>query len=93
MLEQDDKAVGHHAAYTGLLTNDDVLRYDITNLLLVKTWRSDFRCGRKHRVNGEFGECKADGGLPCCSKTGWCGKSKDHCTCIYCIDFRSIKPG
>ena len=28
---------------------------------------------------------------PCCSPTGWCGKTPGHCTCSGCIDYRLQK--
>jgi len=30
--------------------------------------------------------CDPDGNQPCCSVSGWCGNSPEHCRCKGCID-------
>ena len=66
----------------------------IASLLLMITIRSiepmkwgpsrlDGRCGLVHMA-----DCDASGPHPCCSPSGWCGKSENHCTCGDCVDFR-----
>lgn len=42
-------------------------------------------------VHGKPAECNPDGAFPCCSPSGWCGASTEHCTCEGCVDYRSAK--
>lgn len=32
--------------------------------------------------------CDPKGRFPCCSAAGWCGKSREHCQCLGCVDYR-----
>jgi len=41
------------------------------------------RCG-----GGTAGTCDPKGASPCCSATGTCGASPEHCACKGCIDYR-----
>ncbi|KAK2717564.1 complement C1s subcomponent-like [Artemia franciscana] len=62
--------------------------YSAYNFWAVK-WRSDGRCGEDFVLeNGSPSECDPKSERPCCSAFGFCGKSKSHCTCKGCRDFR-----
>ena len=58
-------------------------------------WRGDYRCG--YRLPLQDGhtpaQCNPKSEDPCCSESGWCGKTKDHCNCKTCIDYRTTKMG
>ena len=64
------------------------------HLLNVPDWRHDGRCGPNFKLDdGRDGQCDpnawADQKGPCCSATGWCGKSGGHCDCgAKCTDYR-----
>jgi hypothetical protein len=53
-------------------------------------WRTDGRCGASNPApNGQAGECNPSSASPCCSSSGWCGDTSDHCSCgSGCRDFR-----
>ncbi|XP_070538796.1 uncharacterized protein [Ptychodera flava] len=52
-------------------------------------WRTDLRCGSTFPLaDGTPAECNPDGEYPCCSSIGWCGNTRDHCSCDNCIDYR-----
>ena len=57
------------------------------------TWREDWKCGPKHRLeDGTPATCRSDVNF-CCSAAGWCGETAEHCTCSKCVDYRSVIPG
>ncbi|XP_066270827.1 uncharacterized protein [Branchiostoma lanceolatum] len=58
--------------------------------LLSVSWREDFRCGPGFSAPGaEVAECNPHSCNPCCSGSGWCGNTDDHCGCPDCVDYRS----
>ncbi|CAH1252412.1 PTPRF [Branchiostoma lanceolatum] len=58
--------------------------------LLSVPWRKDFRCGPGFSAPGaEVAECNPHSCNPCCSGSGWCGNTEDHCGCPDCVDYRS----
>ena len=53
-------------------------------------WRDDARCGPQYPlVNGEPAGCYPHGRYPCCSTSGWCGNTNNHCDCPGCINYYS----
>lgn len=56
-----------------------------------KRWRPDYKCGDRvpPLPDNEVVECEPGSEAPCCSSLGWCGKSKLHCGCDLCQDYRS----
>lgn len=72
-----------------------------------KRWRDDGRCGPAFRHQKNPGTCPTPelfvaektptsqaflSNSPCCSRTGWCGASAEHCECSLCVDFRKRQP-
>mmetsp|Transcript_32466 Transcript_32466/g.75442 ORF Transcript_32466/g.75442 Transcript_32466/m.75442 type:complete len:209 (+) Transcript_32466:78-704(+) len=57
-------------------------------------WRPDYMCGSRvpPLPDEEQVECNPKSDAPCCSSLGWCGKSKLHCKCPTCIDYRKENP-
>lgn len=55
-----------------------------------RRWRPDFKCGPSAPLlpDGEEVECLAASEAPCCSSLGWCGKTRNHCKCHSCTDYR-----
>eukprot|EP00931_Biecheleriopsis_adriatica_P108479 TRINITY_DN82802_c0_g1_i1.p1 TRINITY_DN82802_c0_g1~~TRINITY_DN82802_c0_g1_i1.p1 ORF type:complete len:239 (+),score=75.75 TRINITY_DN82802_c0_g1_i1:54-770(+) len=55
-----------------------------------KRFRPDDKCGSRVPLlpDEEVVECDPKGETPCCSSLGWCGKTKAHCRCATCIDYR-----
>lgn len=55
-----------------------------------KRWRSDRRCGKNADPlpDGKPAECDPTGDYACCSALGWCGNSKQHCSCKGCISYK-----
>lgn len=53
-------------------------------------WRKDGRCGPFYPAPAaEPGECNPlDEEHHCCSASGWCGSSPEHCDCDSCADYR-----
>ena len=52
-------------------------------------WRNDDRCGDNYPLpNKQPTQCDPDSNIPCCSNNGFCGRTKDHCLCDSCIDYR-----
>ena len=45
------------------------------------------RCGKSFPYNGKPSECNPFGERPCCSPSGWCGKSAGHCICDGCTNY------
>ena len=58
-------------------------------------WRGDYRCGYIFPLQDGHtpAQCNPKSEDPCCSESGWCGKTKDHCNCKTCIDYRTVKMG
>jgi len=54
-------------------------------------YRKDLRCGKSFPIKGIPAQCNPDGQYHCCSTGGRCGKTKDHCLCNGCIDYKIIK--
>ena len=55
-------------------------------------WRNDSRCGSDYPLpDGTPAECDPDGDKPCCSSLGRCGNIAEHCSCVYCTDYKFIK--
>mmetsp|Transcript_7881 Transcript_7881/g.18422 ORF Transcript_7881/g.18422 Transcript_7881/m.18422 type:complete len:936 (+) Transcript_7881:134-2941(+) len=58
-------------------------------------WRTDYRCGKveedKRLPDGKPVECNPEGDSPCCSSSGWCGASEEHCQCDGCVDYRLMR--
>jgi hypothetical protein len=49
--------------------------------------RDDNRCGPLFPLpSGQAAQCHPNR-EPCCSDSGWCGSSAQHCTCDGCVDF------
>eukprot|EP00927_Polykrikos_kofoidii_P039286 TRINITY_DN33703_c0_g1_i1.p1 TRINITY_DN33703_c0_g1~~TRINITY_DN33703_c0_g1_i1.p1 ORF type:complete len:981 (+),score=86.68 TRINITY_DN33703_c0_g1_i1:111-3053(+) len=56
------------------------------------TWRDDMRCGSSSPLpDGSPAECDKNGKFPCCGPSGWCGISREHCSCDGCHDYRGTK--
>ena len=55
-----------------------------------KRFRPDFKCGSRVPLlpDDEVVECDRLSITPCCSALGWCGRTKGHCRCATCIDYR-----
>jgi len=55
-----------------------------------RRWRPDFKCGPSAPIlpDGTEVECLATSEAPCCSSLGWCGKTRNHCKCHSCTDYR-----
>ena len=47
-------------------------------------WRGDNQCGNVKNPLGTAAECNPYSDLPCCSEFGWCGNTKNHCSCEKC---------
>eukprot|EP01067_Filipodium_phascolosomae_P009303 Filipodium_phascolosomae@DN8267_c0_g1_i1.p1 len=61
-------------------------------LMVAPPWRHDGRCGTDFQnFYEEAATCNPETTQPCCSPSGWCGNSPDHCTCDGCLQFRSLK--
>ncbi|CAJ1343767.1 unnamed protein product [Effrenium voratum] len=60
-----------------------------------KRFRPDFRCGSRVPLlpDDEVVECDRLSVTPCCSALGWCGRTKGHCRCATCIDYRKEGTG
>ena len=55
-------------------------------------WRNDSRCGSGYLLpDGTPAECDPDGDKPCCSSSGRCDNTTEHCSCRRCKDFKFIK--
>ena len=56
-------------------------------------WRHDGKCGFKYPLrNGTAAQCNPDGENPCCNGGyGECGKSREHCFCDGCTDYKFEK--
>ena len=55
--------------------------------------RTDGRCGPDFRLgDGSPAECNPESERSCCSPGGWCGKTKWHCLCPTCIDYKLRGP-
>ena len=53
-------------------------------------YRADGRCGAQWPLpSGAVSECAPDSaaGGPCCSESGWCGSTAEHCECKGCVDY------
>ena len=53
-------------------------------------WRSDGKCGLTFPLpDNSPSQCNPDGETPCCNSllNGECGKSLEHCTCEFCINY------
>lgn len=47
------------------------------------------RCGPlAPKISGRVPECDPNSEDHCCSEWGFCGGSKEHCTCKKCVDYR-----
>ncbi|XP_035681744.1 lectin-B-like [Branchiostoma floridae] len=70
----------------------EVSRYIVAGVKTgTKSWRTDYRCGAGYNApNGKPAECSAIGWFPCCSPEGFCGKSRNHCECPDCLDYRKV---
>ena len=53
-------------------------------------WRKDRKCGSNAAPlpDGKVAECDPSGDFACCSALGWCGGSKQHCSCKGCINYK-----
>lgn len=60
-----------------------------------KRFRPDFKCGSRVPLlpDDEVVECDRLSVTPCCSALGWCGRTKGHCRCATCIDYRKETGG
>ncbi|XP_035683049.1 plasminogen-like [Branchiostoma floridae] len=56
-------------------------------------WRLDGRCGARYPApDATPGECNPNGASPCCSRHGWCGNSRNYCSCLSgCVDYRLVQ--
>eukprot|EP00929_Paragymnodinium_shiwhaense_P001613 TRINITY_DN101850_c0_g1_i1.p1 TRINITY_DN101850_c0_g1~~TRINITY_DN101850_c0_g1_i1.p1 ORF type:complete len:345 (-),score=76.36 TRINITY_DN101850_c0_g1_i1:48-1082(-) len=54
--------------------------------------RGDYKCGDRVPLlpDGNLTGCDPTSDMPCCSAEGWCGKSRAHCRCGGCTDFRKL---
>jgi hypothetical protein len=52
--------------------------------------REDWRCGPDFPLpgNGEPSKCDPESDSLCCSDSGWCGNTPDHCDCSECVNYR-----
>mmetsp|Transcript_80444 Transcript_80444/g.225751 ORF Transcript_80444/g.225751 Transcript_80444/m.225751 type:complete len:293 (+) Transcript_80444:149-1027(+) len=68
----------------------ELLGFDEATGALAQRFRPDFKCGDAVPAlpDQEPVECDPRGEAPCCSREGWCGKSKRHCRCDLCVDYR-----
>eukprot|EP00404_Azadinium_spinosum_P058363 CAMPEP_0180737670 /NCGR_PEP_ID=MMETSP1038_2-20121128/24407_1 /TAXON_ID=632150 /ORGANISM="Azadinium spinosum, Strain 3D9" /LENGTH=342 /DNA_ID=CAMNT_0022770773 /DNA_START=3 /DNA_END=1031 /DNA_ORIENTATION=+ len=68
----------------------ELIKYDSVTKTYLR-FRPDFKCGNQVPLlpDAEVVECEPGGEAPCCSGLGWCGKSKLHCKCDLCSDYRS----
>ena len=63
-------------------------------LLPVRRWRDDFRCGPDFPLeDGSPTECNPDSPNFCCSNSGWCDNTPQHCSCDNCINYRQHSAG
>jgi hypothetical protein len=51
-------------------------------------WLLNGRCGEVAPVQGQPGQCDPQSAVPCCSVSGWCGETPNHCDCVGCVDYR-----
>ncbi|CAL4065919.1 unnamed protein product, partial [Meganyctiphanes norvegica] len=58
----------------------------------VTEWREDGRCGPDFPLahNGRDAKCDPDSNSPCCSSSGNCGITDQHCMCNGCTDYRGL---
>ena len=57
-------------------------------------WRNDGKCGSDNPLpNGSAAQCDPEGENPCCDYMwdGECGNTTEHCSCIYCTDYKFAK--
>ena len=55
-------------------------------------WRNDGKCGESYPLpDGAAAECNPVGANPCCSESGDCGNTTEHCSCIGCRDYKFEK--
>ena len=55
-------------------------------------WRHGGECGRNYPLpDGTPAQCDPNGDKPCCSSSGECGNSREHCTCSGCTDYKLLK--
>merc|ERR1711879_332709 len=66
-----------------------LIKYNEGNKSFIR-WRPDDKCSSRvpELPDDTVVECNPAGNTPCCSNLGWCGSTKEHCTCALCIDFR-----
>eukprot|EP01060_Flectonema_neradi_P031465 TRINITY_DN477_c2_g1_i2.p1 TRINITY_DN477_c2_g1~~TRINITY_DN477_c2_g1_i2.p1 ORF type:complete len:2145 (+),score=515.29 TRINITY_DN477_c2_g1_i2:620-6436(+) len=74
----------------------EVSNLDLPDFVAEKRIRSDGRCGSSFPIPGTLlpSECdpttrKNEIG-PCCSSSGFCGPSPDHCECRDCVDYSKV---
>ena len=58
-------------------------------------WRDDARCGPDFPLeDGSPAECNPNSSCCyCCSASGWCGDTPQHCSCDRCINYREEYSG
>jgi len=71
-----------------------LIQYDENTKTFLR-WRPDFKCGSAVPLlpDEDVVQCNPSSDAPCCSSLGWCGKTKLHCKCQTCIDYRLEKRG
>lgn len=50
--------------------------------------RPDWRCEAALFKNADGGTAECPG--QCCSNTGFCGSTSDHCECVGCVDYKEV---
>ena len=69
-----------------------IVDHNCSSFLFSVSWRADGRCGARYPINGIPAVCKAAEKYErkiCCSGSGWCGTTRNHCT----YDYRETKNG
>jgi len=53
---------------------------------------SHVKCNRNEfpTQQGGMAECDPTSEFHCCSPSGWCGYTKDHCDCPLCVNYRDV---
>ena len=55
-------------------------------------WRYDGKCGHDYPLpDRAAAQCDPDGENPCCSSSGECGNTTEHCSCSSCTDYKFAK--
>ena len=59
-----------------------------------RQWREDGRCGPMFLLeDGSPAACDPNSPNFCCSNSGWCGNTEQHCSCDTCVNYRQHSAG